>query len=287
MPQIIHHLFEVAERYDALLFDAYGVLVDDTQLIPGAQAIWEELLKRGIPTWIVTNGSARTVEETLESYARKGLLVRPEQLINSASLLLDYFAEAGLQGKATAVLGTPSSASYVSAAGGKLVDPLRDDFEVLVVANQSDYPLLETIEAVLSQLLFRLDRRQAVHLVLTNPDLIYPKDHRRFGITAGSIALLLEKALQARLGQAAPRFERLGKPHARIFAEAVRRAGSRRLLMIGDQLETDIRGARDFGLDSLLVGTGLIPPDELFTAHLDPEPTYVLRSWEEKSSCSS
>ena len=29
------------------------------------------------------------------------------------------------------------------------------------------------------------------------------------------------------------------------------------MVMIGDQLETDIRGANDFGIDSVLVGTGV------------------------------
>ncbi len=284
MQTTISSLFEIVDAYDGLLFDAYGVLVDDTRLIPGAASVWESLKKRGVPCWILTNGSARTLEETVANYAAKGLLVQAEHVINSASLLKAYFLEKGLQGKKTAVMGTAGSRRYVLDAGGHIVDPLSGDFEVLVVANQTDYPLLETMEAVLSTVLARIARGVSVHLILTNPDLIYPKDGQRFGITAGSVALVLEQALRARHGTQAPVFDRLGKPHARIFAEAVRRAGSRRLLMIGDQLETDVRGARDFGLDSLLIGTGLIPAAVL-SAPLDPEPTYVLASWE--LSCSS
>ncbi len=271
---------EIATRYDGLLFDAYGVLVDDTAIIPGADRLWKQLSDRGVRTWIVTNGSSRTIAETEASYRKKGLEVRSEQIINSASLLPGFFAEEGLQGKATAVLGTASSASYVALAGGRIVDALRDPFEVLVVANQSDYPLLETIEAVISHILARMARHLPLRLILTNPDLIYPKDKDNFGITAGSIALLIEKALEARVGTGPlPRFEKLGKPYPRIFAEAVRRAGSKNLLMIGDQLETDIRGARDFGLDSLLVGTGLVSPEALATQKFDPEPTYILVGW--------
>ena len=285
MQTTITSLYDIVDRYEGLLFDAYGVLVDDTRLIPGAAAVWDNLKKRGIPCWILTNGSARTLDDTVANYAAKGLHVRREQVINSASLLAAYYLEKGLQGKKTAVLGTTGSKSYVQAAGGLLVEAIQDDFEVLIVANQTDYPLLETVEAVLSRILLRLERGLPVHLILTNPDLIYPKDNQRFGITAGSIALLLEQALRARLGTRAPCFERLGKPFARIFAEAVRRAGTSRLLMIGDQLETDIRGARDFGLDSLLVGTGLIPAAMLAAPDLDPEPTYVLASWE--ATCSS
>jgi ribonucleotide monophosphatase NagD (HAD superfamily) len=49
------------------------------------------------------------------------------------------------------------------------------------------------------------------------------------------------------------------------------------MLMIGDQLGTDIRGARAFGLDAVLVCTGVsqaIPPD--LPAAL--RPTYRLRT---------
>lgn len=276
----ISDIMQVVPHYEGLLFDAYGVLVDDTALIPGAAALWRQLDELKVPRWIVTNGSSRTLLETQAAYRAKGLEVRIEQIINSASLLQPYFAEEGLVGKRTAVLGTASSASYVRDAGGRLVDPRREDFDVLVVANQTDYPFLEMIEACLSRILAALDRGEAPSLILTNPDLIYPKDRNNFGLTAGSVALLLEKALEARVGLAkAPQFVKLGKPFPRIFAEAVRRAGSRRLLMIGDQLETDIRGARDFGLDSLLLGTGLVTAAALESLRLDPEPTYILSRW--------
>ena len=53
------------------------------------------------------------------------------------------------------------------------------------------------------------------------------------------------------------RFTRLGKPGPALFAEAERRAGTRDLVMLGDQLETDILGANRYGIDSVLVGGGV------------------------------
>ena len=49
------------------------------------------------------------------------------------------------------------------------------------------------------------------------------------------------------------------------------------MVMIGDQLETDIKGANDFGLDSVLVGTGIAALD-LSWAPESMRPTYTLRS---------
>jgi ribonucleotide monophosphatase NagD (HAD superfamily) len=88
--------------------------------------------------------------------------------------------------------------------------------------------------------------------------LIYPKSDQDFGITGGGIALILEAALAQRYpGRSNLHFDRLGKPYESIFQEALRRSGTSNMVMIGDQLATDIRGAHAFGLDSVLVGSGV------------------------------
>jgi HAD superfamily hydrolase (TIGR01509 family) len=50
-------------------------------------------------------------------------------------------------------------------------------------------------------------------------------------------------------------FDRLGKPEPHLFAEAARRLAIEpaRLVMVGDQLETDIAGARAAGIDAALL----------------------------------
>lgn len=278
--QKISNLDSLIDRYEGFLFDAYGVLYDGKGLIEPCVQAWQKLRERGKKTWILTNGSSRTLEETAVMYRRLGLVLELSDIINSASLLPDYYREKNLIGKATAVLGTRSSAKYVEESGGIVVDPLAtDDYQVLVIANQTDYPLLESLEAVLSQIVTRVENGLPIELILTNPDLIYPHATRRFGITAGSLALLLEAALVARLGIDAPRFEKLGKPFPRIFEDAIQRAGTRNLLMVGDQLETDIRGAQTVGLDSVLVGTGMIRTEVWKPLATDPIPTYILTEW--------
>lgn len=278
--QTLYNLDSLKDRYDGFLFDAYGVLYDGKGLIESCVSTFRAFRAAGKACWILTNGSSRTLEETVSMYRRLGLSLEPEEIINSASLLKGYYAEAGLMGSRTAVLGTKSSAIYVEEAGGIVVDPLEsDDYSVVVMANQTDYPLLDTLEELLSQVISRVEKSLPVHLILTNPDLIYPHQTRRFGITAGSLALLLEAALAARLGVDAPQFVKLGKPFPRIFQEAIKKAGSKNLLMIGDQLETDIRGAQNSGLDSVLVGTGMVRVDAWRKSAGDPTPTYLLPEW--------
>ena len=66
-----------------------------------------------------------------------------------------------------------------------------------------------------------------------------------------------------------------GKPERPLLDETVRRVGGDRPLMVGDRLDTDIAGARNAGLDSLLVMTGVTGLAELVAATPGERPTYV------------
>ena len=57
----------------------------------------------------------------------------------------------------------------------------------------------------------------------------------------------------------------IGKPEAYAFALALQTMdlGRRQVLMVGDKISTDIRGASSFGLPSVLLRTGEYNPTEL------------------------
>ena len=116
-----------------------------------------------------------------------------------------------------------------------------------------------------------IDAGRPVHLVVPNPDLIYPGGGG-FGFAAGTIANMFEGALALRYPHRTDlRFVRLGKPNTPIFEDALRRVGTSRVVMVGDQLETDIKGARAAGLDAVWIETGVTPtiPEDT-PAHLRP-----------------
>jgi glycerol-1-phosphatase len=68
--------------------------------------------------------------------------------------------------------------------------------------------------------------------------------------------------------------EVVGKPNAPIFREALRRAGGRRPLVVGDRLDSDIEGARRLGWDSVLVLTGVSSEDDARRTGIAP--TYIV-----------
>ena len=103
------------------------------------------------------------------------------------------------------------------------------------------------------QALRRLDAGRAIHLLLPNPDIVDPKSSTEMGFTSGAIALMIETALARRFASAPPKFARLGKPAGALLQRGAARLQASRIVMIGDQLETDIAAAHAAGLPSALI----------------------------------
>lgn len=255
-PCPITRIDELIERYDALLLDAYGVLVHRDGPLPGACELISSLQHRSKPFFIVSNTSARLPEQAALRYRNFGFDFAPEQIITSGTLIRPYFLSHHLVGLRCAVLGPEGSFHYVEQAGGIAVPP-TEDFELLVLGDQAGYPFLEWMDAAISRLITRLDDGLPTPMILPNPDLIYPKA-TGFGFTSGIMAHMIGSVLNQRYpNMKGNPFIHLGKPEPAIFQEAIRRAGTRHLVMIGDQIDTDILGANRCGIKSALIGGGV------------------------------
>lgn len=264
------------ENYSVLLFDAYGVLLDKAGALPGARELIAHLNTSEKCYYVLTNSASRLPGHMAAGLKQFGLAIPAERIITSGQLLGRYFQAHALAGKSCVVLGTEQSLAYVKLAGGKPVSA-EEEAEVVVIADQAGFPFIETVDAALSGILRRLDAGQSVHLLLCNPDLIYPFSPGRYGVTAGSVAAMMEAVLRERYPDKDIAFVRLGKPYSPIFEEAARRAGTRHMLLFGDQLHTDILGARRFGIDSALVLSGVTQGCSREWPE-DMRPTYVLES---------
>jgi HAD superfamily hydrolase (TIGR01450 family) len=269
------------QRYDLFLLDAYGVLVSSSGALPGAAAFLRALQQAGKRYLIVSNDASRSVDATLARYGRFGLPLGREHILTSGLLLADYFAEHDLRGARCIVLGTDDSRDYVRAAGGVPVVPSDASAGVLVIGDDDGYPFLESVNQALSVLLGRLSRGERTTLLLPNPDLVFPIGPDAFGITSGAIAAMFEAVLRLRDPKGTHRFVPLGKPHAPLYEAALKRfpdVARSRVVMVGDQLGTDILGARRVGLDAVLVETGIARFADV--AGCEAPPTWLLASVE-------
>ncbi|MEA3278227.1 MAG: HAD hydrolase-like protein [Pseudomonadota bacterium] len=244
--------------YDGFLLDAYGVLVDKTGALSGAAVFLERLRTAGKPYLVLTNSASRLPETLAAEFAAAGLAIPAERILTSGLLLGSYFRGQGLNRADCLVLGPRESEIYVTRAGGQVLSPSEDlDAEVVVIADQKGFDCLELMNRTLSLVLRRLDAGKTMHLLLCNPDLIYPVGPGRYGFTAGGLAAMLGAVIRERYPELSDPIVPLGKPDAPMFEAARRRIGAERLVMLGDQLATDILGANRCGIDSVLVDSGL------------------------------
>lgn len=267
------------DGYTCLLLDAYGVLLHKSGPLPGAAALIRHLNSLGKSYYILSNSASTLPERMAATLTEMGLPVPRQRLITAGSLLPSYFQHHGLVGGRCIVLGTEDSLAYVVRAGGTVVSPdTSRSVAAVIIADQAGFPLLEALDDTLSVILRQLDCEQPIHLLLCNPDLIYPRAPGRFGFTAGGLAAMLEAVLEERYPAHSYGFARLGKPFPAMFAESVARAGTRDMVMIGDQLTTDILGANRFGIDSVLITTGLGISGRSLPRERGLVPKYTLRS---------
>jgi glycerol-1-phosphatase len=247
---------DLLARYDGVLLDVYGVLMDATGPLPGARELVAELDRRALPYAIVTNDASRSPATYTARFARAGIAVAPDRFVTSGSLLPGYFRDHNLAGARTAVLGTADSVDYVRAGGGVPVALAPGvELDALAVCDDDGYEFLPALEHALSAIVRAVAAGRRPALILPNPDIIYPKTDGELGFTAGAVALLLEAGLARRFPGVELAFVHLGKPEPHLFREASARLGiaPERLVMIGDQLETDIAGAAAAGVATALL----------------------------------
>ena len=84
-------------------------------------------------------------------------------------------------------------------------------------------------------------------MICTNPDLIVDRGNKR-ELCAGSVAMVFEK-----MGGKVVYF---GKPHPEVYNQSINNY-NKRILAIGDNLNTDIKGANLLNYDSLLISNGI------------------------------
>jgi HAD superfamily hydrolase (TIGR01450 family) len=280
-PSVEASVDDLIARYDVFLLDAYGVLVTTRGAIDGAAAFLERLTREQREWLIVSNDASRSIETTTTRYRDFGLPVTPERVLTSGALLPAHFEREGLAGAHCVVLGTPDSREYVRSAGGIVVGPGDDSASVCVVCGVYDEPaapFLDVVNQTVTLVLRRLGRGEAMRFILPNPDIVYPSDVAAFSFTAGGLAAMFEAVIRLRDPDGTCQFEPLGKPFAPMFNVALERLGwpdLRRVVMVGDQLVTDVLGASRAGLDSVLIETGVSRRTDLIRAPATP--TWVLR----------
>lgn len=250
-------------HYDAVLLDLDGVVYLGPEPIEGAAEAVGTLRGNGIRVVFVTNNASRAPGEVAARLVSVDVPAIAEDVVTSAQAAASLLAARLPAGGPVLVLGAAALGAEIAAVGLRPV--LTADPAPLAVVNgySDDLSYGRMSEAALAI-------RAGAQWVATNLDATIPTPR---GLLPGNGAI---SALLATATGRRP--EVAGKPQRPLLDEAVRRAGGRRPLFVGDRLDTDIGGACSAGLDSLLVLTGVADVAGLFAAPRGNRPTYVDRS---------
>ncbi|MFJ2032476.1 HAD-IIA family hydrolase [Streptosporangium sp. NPDC087985] len=248
------------DPYDTLLLDLDGVVYLGRDAVPGAPGALRAAVERGVRLAYVTNNASRTPGAIADHLSEIGAPATPEDVVTSAQAAARLVAERVEPGAAVLVVGGMGLRSALRAHGLCPVSTAMDDPVAVVqgIAPGLSYGLLS--EGALAV-------RQGALFVAANADSTMPTGR---GELPGNGAM-------TRVIATATGVEPIvaGKPEPPLHRESMLRTGSKRPLVVGDRLDTDIEGATNAGVDSLLVLTGVASPLDLLTAGPRHRPTYV------------
>ncbi len=234
----------------ALLLDVQGVLVDNGVALAGAVDTVREARRRGLAIRLVTNTATRHHEQLLQELRSLGFAVEAEELFTAPLAAQSWLQRRQLRPLA---LVHPAIAPLFQGLGGE------------EGAEQSGgRPNCVLLGDARDQLSYA-NLNRALELLLEGAPLIGIGRNRRFR-EGGHWMLDAGAFLQALEYGASCEATILGKPSAAFFAEVVQSLGlpADSCLMVGDDVEADVKGAITAGLQGVLVQTGKYRPgDEL------------------------
>lgn len=255
-------LEELADDYDALFCDVWGVLHNGVQSFGAAVDALQRFRATAGPVILITN-APRPHGPIRKQLAVLGVPSDAyDDIVTSGDVTRDVIA--ARPGVKLMHLGPDRDLSFYEGLDAVFVDEdkaelvsctglLNDETE-----EPRDYlPLLERLAA------------RRLTMVCANPDIVVERG-RRLLYCAGSLARLYEE-----IGGDAVL---VGKPHSPIYDAAkdrARKLGATRPLAAGDGLPTDIRGACDNGVDALFV-TGGIHAADFGPSAAAPDPERVV-----------
>ncbi|PZX13602.1 HAD superfamily hydrolase (TIGR01459 family) [Palleronia aestuarii] len=241
--QAVESLEDIADAFDLILLDAYGVLNVGERPIPGAADRIASLRSMGKRVMVVSNSAGYPKRRMMERYTELGFDFSPSEVVTSREALLAHLAASSPRRWGVMMnLATPDEELADLDIDHMDEDRAAYDDAVgfLLIGSEG---WTDTRQALLESSL----RANPRPILVGNPDLVAP---REIGLTRepGYFA----HRLIDRTGLK-PRF--FGKPFPEIFDLAVARqsVAHTRVLMVGDTLHTDILGGRHMGFATALV----------------------------------
>lgn len=248
-----------------LLADLDGVVYRGPGAIPGAV---DELNRaaESVRLGYITNNASRTDRAVAEHLRDLGLEADASDVVTSPQAAVELLRDTVAPGSRILVIGGDGIVDELTKSGFTTTRSADDAPDAVLQGFAPDVGWEHLAEA--SFALAEQPGRSPLPWIATNTDWTIPVAR---GLAPGNGTLV--SAVHAAV-QRLPVFA--GKPEPAIFETAFRRFDTRNALMIGDRLDTDIKGAVAAGIPSLHVLTGVDRPKQLVAASKDMRPDFIV-----------
>jgi glycerol 3-phosphatase-2 len=251
----------LSTTYDLAMLDLDGVVYRGPDAIPGVAEALDLAQRDGLRLAYITNNASRTAEVVAEKLqAMQVPDVTADDVVTSAQAVAHLMADALPPGSPVLVVGGEGLRIPLEERGLRCVGSLGDSPVAVVQGFHADIGWNDLAEAAYAV-------QAGLPWYASNTDMTVPTAR---GVAPGNGSLV--QAVRNATG-AEPIVA--GKPERALLDETIARVGGRHPLMVGDRLDTDIDGAINAGIDSLVVLTGVSTLAEIAAAAPGHRPTYV------------
>ena len=239
------------EDIKGLLIDLDGVIYNDSQLIPGAKECIQWLQDQNIPFRFITNTtmkSRKTLQQKLQSF---GIEVAEQEIFTTVFAAVLYIRKSGKE-KCHLLVMNDAREEFKEF----ILDAENPDF--VVVGDLGEKPSFGSVNIGFQKLFSGAE-------LLALQKNRYRLSDKGYTLDAGALVAMLEFA-SGKKGQI------IGKPSPHFFSLALYDLNLKpeNVVMIGDDIESDIIGAHRVGMRGVLVKTGKFLPSDLERKDIKP-----------------
>lgn len=247
---MIAGLSALADAYDGIICDIWGVLHNGVSPYPAAAEALAAFRARGKAVVLLTNAPrpAAAVETLLSDHYRIGR-DSYDEIVTSGSVARKVFAAETR--KRLFHLGPDHNLGLFDGLDVELVGEDEAEYVALTGLFDDETETAETYRPMLTRFAAR-----GLKVYCANPDVVVERGERLVYCAGALAQLYIELGGDTLI---------IGKPYKPVYDDALaalaralgRPVDARRVLAIGDGLPTDIKGAWGQGLDVLMVTAGI------------------------------
>ena len=233
-------LKSIAENYDLFYIDLWGVMHNGIKLHEDAIFTLKKLLEINKNFVLLTN-APRPIQAVKDFLKKMGMEEKiRSHIFTSGEAALNYLKKFYLSKKFFHI-GPPRDFDLFNNFKENKTQELNNSEYLLCTG------LFEEHDKDLNYYKELLEKYTNKKMICTNPDLIVDRGEKR-ELCAGSVAMIFEK-----MGGEVIYF---GKPYPEVYNQSTDNK-NKKILSIGDNLNTDIKGANLLNYDSLIISNGI------------------------------